>query len=156
MRTFDLSPLFRSTVGYDRLGEIVDFVTRNADNATAYPPYNIEKTGDDSYRVSIAAAGFGPSDLDVTVHGSVLTVTGRQAKDKDDGKFLHRGIAGRAFQRQFELAEHVRVVKADQENGILNIDLVRDVPEAARPRKIEIIARTDKAPNLIEADAQAA
>jgi molecular chaperone IbpA len=156
MRTFDLSPLFRATVGFDRLGEIVDWVNRTEDANAPYPPYNIEKTGDDSYRVSIAAAGFGPEDLDVSVHGSVLTVTGRSRNEGDGSKFLHRGIAGRAFQRRFELADHVHVVSATQENGILHVDLVREVPETARPRKIEITTKTDVAPALIEATAKAA
>lgn len=144
MRTFDLSPLFRSTVGFDRLGDILEWVNRADEASGAFPPYNIEKTADDAYRVSIAAAGFAPEDLDVTVHGGVLTVTGRAKAQSEQQKFLHRGIAGRAFQRRFQLADYVRVQSATQENGILHIDLVREVPEAARPRRIEI-ATTAKA-----------
>jgi molecular chaperone IbpA len=138
MRTFDLSPLFRSTVGFDRLGELMEFVSRNDDASASYPPYNIEKVGEDAYRVSIAVAGFAPEDLEITAHGSLLTVTGRAKKEVEGVKYLHRGIAGRAFQRQFQLAEHVKVTAATQDNGILHIELVRDVPEAARPRRIDI------------------
>ena len=150
MRTFDLSPLFRSTVGFDRLGELIELVSRNDDASTAYPPYNIEKTNEDAYRVSIAVAGFAPEDLEITVHGTVLTVTGRAKKEADGVKYLHRGIAGRAFQRQFQLADHVKVTGAAQDNGILHIELVRDVPEAARPRRIEINRADQPTQRLID------
>jgi molecular chaperone IbpA len=150
MRTFDLSPLFRSTVGFDRLGELIDLVSRNDDASAAYPPYNIEKTNEDAYRVSIAVAGFAPEDLEITVHGSVLTVTGRAKKEVEGVKYLHRGIAGRAFQRQFQLADHVKVTGAAQDNGILHIELVRDVPEAARPRRIDINRVEHSSQHLID------
>jgi len=139
MRTFDLSPLFRATVGFDRLNDVLDWVSRTEEGGNnAYPPYNIEKTGDDAYRITIAVAGFREEELDITQHASVLTVTGK-AKTVDEGKtYLHRGIAGRAFQRRFELADFVRVTGAALENGLLHVELVREVPEAQRPRRIEI------------------
>ena len=156
MRSFDLSPLFRASVGFDRLGEIMDWVNRTEEGAgTTYPPYNIEKTGEDAYRVSIAVAGFKPEELDINVHRSVLTVSGRTKSESDPGKsFLHRGIAGRAFERRFELADYVKVSKADLENGLLHIELVREVPEEAKPRKVAI-GNTPSA-KLINTEAKAA
>jgi len=155
MRTFDLSPLFRASVGFDRLGEIVDWVNRTDDGAGTYPPYNIEKTSEDAYRVSIAVAGFKADELDINVHRSVLTVTGRSKAETEAGKFLHRGIAGRAFERRFELADYVKVAKADLESGLLHIDLVREVPEAAKPRKVAIGSEPVSA-RLINSEAKAA
>ncbi|MEM9012907.1 MAG: Hsp20 family protein [Pseudomonadota bacterium] len=141
MRTYDFSPLFRSTVGFDRLVNLLDHV-RDADvNQTAYPPYNIEKTGDDAYRITIAVAGFSDDELTVEAKDGQLTVAGRKAKDGDDAaSFLHRGIAARAFERRFQLAEFVRADAARTENGLLHIDLVREVPEARKPRQIAINA----------------
>jgi molecular chaperone IbpA len=137
MRNYDLSPLFRSTVGFDRLARLVDNATRLED--TGYPPYNIEKLGEDSYRVTMAVAGFSADELDITVHENTLTVTG-EAKQADatSVQYLHRGIARRAFERRFQLADHIRVSGAALNNGLLGIDLVREVPETLKPRKIEI------------------
>jgi molecular chaperone IbpA len=138
MDRFDFSPLFRSTIGFDRLTRLVDAATRVDSSALAYPPYNIEKTGEDAYRLTMAVAGFAPDEVDVTVHEGMLLVTGNAKKDEDDGRYLHRGIARRAFERRFSLADHIKVVGANLDNGMLHVDLVREVPEAAKPRKIQI------------------
>ena len=139
MRNYDLSPLFRSTVGFDRLARLVDGATRVEDASAGYPPYNIEKLGEEDYRVTMAVAGFTADEIDITVHENTLTVTG-QAKQADAPatQFLHRGIARRAFERRFQLADHIRVKAAALTNGLLDIELVRDVPEQLKPRKIEI------------------
>jgi len=138
MDRFDFSPLFRSTIGFDRLTRLVDAASRVDSAALAYPPYNIEKTGEDAYRLTMAVAGFSPGEVDVTVHESSLLVTGKAKSDDDGSRYLHRGIARRAFERRFSLADHIKVVGASLDNGMLHVDLVRDVPEAAKPRKIEI------------------
>ena len=139
MRNYDLSPLFRSTVGFDRLARLVDSATRFDDASAGYPPYNIEKTGDEDYRVTMAVAGFNTDEIDITVHENTLTVTG-QAKQADTNaaQYLHRGIARRAFERRFQLADHIKVKGAALTNGLLDIELVREVPEQLKPRKIEI------------------
>ena len=138
MRTYnlDLTPLFRSTVGFDRMGRLLD--TAFNSEAPSYPPYNIEKIADDQYRITMAVAGFNEADLDITQNNNTLIVTGEQEKDEVDSKYLHRGIATRAFQRQFELADHVNVTNAGLENGLLVIELKREVPEELKPRKITI------------------
>ena len=138
MRTYnlDLTPLFRSTVGFDRMGRLLD--TAFNSEAPSYPPYNIEKIADDQYRITMAVAGFNESDLDITQNNNTLIVTGEQEKDEVDSKYLHRGIATRAFQRQFELADHVNVTNAGLENGLLVIELKREVPDELKPRKIAI------------------
>ncbi len=138
MDRFDFSPLFRSTIGFDRLTRLVDAATRVDSAALAYPPYNIEKTGEDAYRLTMAVAGFSPDEVDVTVHESTLLVTGKAKKEEEDGRYLHRGIARRAFERRFSLADYLKVVGANLDNGMLHVDLVREVPEAAKPRKIQI------------------
>ncbi len=150
MHTFDLSPLFRSTIGFDRLASMLDSASTEA--GSGFPAYNIEVTGEDTYRITMALAGFGASDLDITSEQNTLTVAGRKAaKDEaDERKYLHRGIAERSFKRRFQLADHVRVTGADLENGLLHIDLVREVPEAMKPQKISIGSR------LIEAKAEKA
>jgi molecular chaperone IbpA len=140
MDRFDFSPLFRSTIGFDRLTRMVDAATRVDNAALAYPPYNIEKTGEDAYRLTMAVAGFSPDELDVTVQENVLLVTGKSKKDGEDSHYLHRGIARRAFERRFSLADHIKAVGANLLNGMLHVDLVREVPEAAKPRKIQISA----------------
>ena len=139
MRTFDLSPLYRSTVGFDRLFSLLDTVG-GADTAQPYPPYNIERTGDNTYRVTMAVAGFGEGDLDIQAKENVLTVKGEKKEEKaDEGReVLYRGIAARAFERRFQLADHVEVTGASLENGLLHIELVREIPEAMKPRKISI------------------
>jgi molecular chaperone IbpA len=138
MQAFDFSPLFRSTVGFDRLTRLLDSATRVDDSALSYPPYNIEQTGEDSYRIVMAVAGFGDSDLTLTQQGNSLLIWGKHEKPAEEKKFLYRGIAGRAFERRFELADHIKVVGAKLTNGLLNVELVREVPEAMKPRSIKI------------------
>ena len=140
MRTFDFSPLFRSTVGFDRLAAMLDATARLDEQAYSYPPYNIEKLGDDSYRITMAVAGFGPENLEIVAKDRSLTVSGKSAQEKGGVEYLHRGLAGRAFERRFELADHVQVKGAALNNGLLHIDLVREVPEAMKPRSIAITA----------------
>jgi molecular chaperone IbpA len=146
MRTFDLSPLHRFTVGFDNVGRLLDTAARLDDAANAYPPYNIEKLGDDDYRVSMAVAGFSETDLDVTVEDTTLIIRGRMERHEEDSpeeapKFLHRGIATRAFERRFELADHIKVEGASLVNGLLHVDLKREVPEEKKPRHIAITQR---------------
>ena len=138
MRSYDLSPLFRSTVGFDRMMRLLDAASRMDESAPSYPPYNIEKTGEDAYRITMAVAGFSEDELNVTVQEGVLTVTGRAAKDEEPKQCLHRGIARRAFERRFELADHIQARGANLANGLLHIDLVREVPEAMKPRAIKV------------------
>ena len=140
MDGFNLSPLFRSTIGFDRMLRMVDAATRVDGTSPGYPPYNIEKTGDDAYRLTMAVAGFSPSELEVTVHENVLRVSGKSQKDeeKNGNGYLHRGIARRAFDRRFSLADHMKVTGAHLDNGMLHVELVHEVPEAAKPRSIEI------------------
>ena len=148
MRTFDLTPLLRSTVGFDHLNRVLEAATRLDDQAVAYPPYNIEKLGDDRYRITMAVAGFSDADLDVTAQGNSLVITGKPRKEETPVQYLHRGIAGRAFERRFELADHIRVAAATLAHGLLHVDLVREVPEAMKPRTIPI--GTAAEPALIE------
>src|SRR5690348_3455470 len=134
MRTFDFSPFFRSTVGFDRLFDMLDEV---ADNSTAYPPYNIERTDENHYRITLAVAGFGEKDLNIEVREGVLGITGK----RDEGQkqsLLYQGIAGRAFDRRFQLAEHVEVRSARLENGLLHVELERVIPEEKKPGRVEI------------------
>ena len=138
MRTFDLSPLYRSTVGFDRLFSLMD----GAEAAPGYPPYNIERTGENDYRVTVAVAGFAEKDLSVDVKDRVLTIAAKKEEASDKPAFLHQGIAGRAFERSFQLAEHVEVKAARLENGLLHVDLERLVPEEKKPRRITINAPT--------------
>ncbi|MBV8122210.1 MAG: Hsp20 family protein [Alphaproteobacteria bacterium] len=140
MDRFDFSPLFRSTIGFDRLIRLLDTASRVDSAALAYPPYNIEKTGEDAYRLTMAMAGFSPDEIDVTVHENTLLVTGKAKKEEDGSRYLHRGIARRAFERRFSLADHIKVVGASLANGMLHVDLVHEVPEEAKPRKIEIVS----------------
>jgi molecular chaperone IbpA len=138
MDRFDFSPLFRSTIGFDRLTRLVDAATRIDNASLAYPPYNIEKTGEDAYRLTMAVAGFSEDELDVTAQENTLLVTGKAKKEEDENRYLHRGIARRVFERRFSLADHIKVVGASLVNGMLHVDLVREVPEAAKPRKVQI------------------
>jgi len=139
MDRFDFSPLFRSTIGFDRLTRLVDAATSVDSAAVAYPPYNIETTGEDAYRLTMAVAGFSPAELDITVQENTLLVTGKAQKDDEDGGgYLHRGIARRTFERRFSLADHMKVTGASLNNGLLSVDVVREVPEAAKPRTIKI------------------
>jgi molecular chaperone IbpA len=139
MRTLDFAPLLRSSIGFENLNRLVEFATRG-DEAQAFPPYNIEKVGEGAYRISMAVAGFGQDELDLTVQENTLIVTGKAAEQPETGdrQFLHRGIAKRAFERRFQLADTIKVTGASYENGLLNIELVREVPEHKKPRKIEI------------------
>lgn len=151
MRSYDLSPLYRATVGFDRMMNLLDSAARVDESAPAYPPYNIEKIDEDSYRISMAVAGFAEEELDITVTENSLVISGKKEKGADkDNKFLHRGIANRSFQRSFELADHIRVAGAALENGLLHIDLVREVPEAMKPRSIKIDTTAPKAAKVIE------
>ncbi len=139
MRGFDFAPLYRATVGFDQIADLMDRLLTNEVSQPSYPPYNIEKLGDDAWRISIAVAGFGEDELNVEVRENALIVTAKKKVDEDEGRvFLHRGIATRAFERRFHLADHVRVIGATHVNGMLHIDLRREVPEALKPRKIEI------------------
>ena len=134
MTTFDFAPFYRTTVGFDRLFDLVDSSARSD-----WPPYNIEKKGDNDYAISMAIAGFGPEEIEITQHGTQLLVTGQRKPEQKDGRqYLHHGIAARSFKQVFNLAEHMKVVTADVANGLLCIDLVREVPEQLKPRKIEI------------------
>ncbi len=138
MRNFDLAPLYRATVGFDQIADLMDRVTA-AEQGKTYPPYNIEKTGDDSWRITLAVAGFGTDDLSIELRENLLVVAAKRADDAEEGRtYLHRGIATRAFERRFTLAQHVQVTGARTQNGLLSIDLVREVPEALKPRRIEI------------------
>ncbi|MDK3075195.1 Hsp20 family protein [Sedimentitalea sp. JM2-8] len=138
MRTFDFAPLHRATVGFDQIADLMDRVMTNDVSQSSYPPYNIEKTAADSYRISIAVAGFSDSDLMVEVKENALVVAAKKAEDDSGRTYLHRGIATRAFERRFHLADHVRVTGASHVDGMLHIDLQREVPEALKPRRIEI------------------
>ena len=138
MTTFDFSPLFRSSVGFDSIPLLLDTAMRAADHADSYPPYNIEKTDERNYRISIAVAGFSQPDLEVTAKEDMLVVCSKAQQVGDRNKYLYRGIAGRAFERKFQLADHIRVVSADLTNGLLHINLEREVPEELKPRTIEI------------------
>jgi molecular chaperone IbpA len=137
MRSFDFTPYRRSTIGFDRLFEFLE--SANREQADNYPPYDIEKVSDDRYRITLAVAGFAPGDIDITARQNLLTVTGRKAETRNrDGSFVHVGIATRAFERRFELADFVRVESADMKDGLLSIELVREIPDAMKPRKVEI------------------
>jgi len=136
MRSYDLTPLYRTTVGFDRLFDLLDSVGKS--EAGGYPPYNIERLGENDYRITLAVAGFAEGDLDIVVHENTLNVVGKRPDSDDTRAFLHQGIAGRSFERRFELAEHVEVAGASLVNGLLNIDLKREIPEAMKPRKVAI------------------
>jgi molecular chaperone IbpA len=148
---FDFTPLYRSSVGFDRLFQLLDEAA--AAETQSYPPYNIERVGDNEYRITMAVAGFGPSDVAIEAKGNTLTVTGKKAdKAAPAGEMLHQGIAARGFERRFQLADHVEVKGADMDNGLLHITLKREVPEALKPRQIPI----GNSPKLKAIDAKAA
>lgn len=138
MRNFDLTPLYRASVGFDRMADVMDRTMSADSTQVGYPPYNIEKTGDDTYRISIAVAGFAPDDLTVEVRDGSVIVTAQKPEEDENRTYLHRGIANRAFERKFTLADHVRVEGANFTDGMLHIELVREIPEALKPRRIEI------------------
>ena len=153
MRHVDFSPLYRSTVGFDRLFTMLDSLGQPESGQT-YPPYNIERTGEDAYRISMAVAGFSDSELSIEAHRNVLSVKGEKTEEKVEGnEFLHRGIASRAFERRFQLADHVEVSGAELRNGLLHIDLKRNIPEEMKPRRIAIAATQAEAKQI---EAQAA
>ena len=154
MRQFDLAPLYRSTVGFDRLFAALDGYV-STEQAPTYPPYNIERTGETTYRVTVAVAGFTDSDLAIEVKENALTIRGERKPVQDKSvEVLHQGIAGRAFERRFQLADHVQVVGATLENGLLHVDLVREIPEAKKPRRIEIASGRPAAQPTIEGSVQ--
>jgi molecular chaperone IbpA len=138
MRSFVFAPLYRATVGFDQIADLMDRVSTNDVSQSNYPPYNIEKTSADGYRISIAVAGFSENDLAIEVKENTLYVSARKPETTDDNIYLHRGIATRAFDRKFHLADHVRATAASHSDGMLHIDLVRELPEALKPRRIEI------------------
>ena len=155
MAAYDFTPFYRSTVGFDRLFSLFDQLS-SVDNGQTYPPYNIERTGENAYRITIAVAGFGEKDLSLESKDNTLTIKGeRKEENGKDREVLYRGIAGRAFERRFQLADHVEVRGAVLENGLLHVDLVREVPEALKPRKIEITTSGQKA-KVKQIDAAAA
>lgn len=140
MRTYDLTPLFRSTIGFDNLSRLIDSAMKVDEAVPAYPPYNIEKLNDDAYRITMAVAGFSENELSLVTQDNVLLVTGKQASDDTQAErvYLHRGIAARAFERRFQLADHVKVIGASLKDGLLHVELKREVPEAKKPRAIKI------------------
>jgi molecular chaperone IbpA len=148
MRAFDISPFARSSIGFDRLFELLEATSRLDDSELSYPPYNIEKLGEDAYRLTMAVAGFSLDELSIVAQQNTLTISGRK-KGEEERHYLHRGLATRAFQRQFNLAEYVQVASATLENGLLSIDLVREVPEAMRPRRVEIAVGSPPAQKVL-------
>jgi len=137
MRNFDLTPLYRSAIGFDRLASMIDSASRN-EQQTAFPPYNIESLGENAYRITMAVAGFSGEELNISSEQGTLTITGAKQADEVERNYLYQGIAARNFERRFQLADHVKVVKASMENGLLHVELVREVPEAMKPRTIAI------------------
>lgn len=137
MRDFDLSPLYRSAIGFDRLASMLDNATRN-DNQPSYPPYNIELLGENAYRITMAVAGFDISELNIQSENSTLLISGTKEPEKQQHQYLYQGIAARNFERRFQLADHVKVTRAHMKHGLLHVDLVREIPEAMKPRSIQI------------------
>lgn len=142
MRNFDFTPLYRSAIGFDRMANLLDNLSRAEQNQPSYPPYNIELTGEDKYRITMAVAGFDRSEIAIEVNQNLLTVTGNKAQQVEQKTFLHQGIAARSFERRFQLADHVQVLTANYENGLLHVDLQRVIPEAMKPRNIPISSAT--------------
>ena len=138
MTTIDLSPLYRSSIGFDRMGSLLDSALRSEKTTGGYPPYDIEVRGDNEYAITLAVAGFEQSELDIQVEKGLLTVRGKKAEDKTTRSYLHQGIANRAFERKFNLADHVEVSGADLNNGLLTVNLLREIPEAMKPKSITI------------------
>ncbi|MBC6416204.1 MAG: Hsp20 family protein [Rhodospirillales bacterium] len=157
MRNYDLSPLLRASVGFDRLMTMLDSAARAEDAGPSYPPYNIEKLDQNRYRISMAVSGFAESELEITAKEQTLIVTGRKAKaEPEAANFLYRGIAQRAFERRFDLADHIKVTGASLENGLLHIELIHEIPEAKKPRAIAIHSGVQPDPKAIEGNKQAA
>ena len=146
--TYDFTPLFRTAIGFDRLARLMDSAQETAAAPSAYPPYNIERVGEDSYRLTMAVAGFSPDDLEMVVRDNTLVIAGRVKAETQKGEVLYRGIAGRAFERRFALADHIVVEGADLQNGLLHVGLKRVVPEALKPRRIAIGGAQAAAPTI--------
>jgi molecular chaperone IbpA len=154
MKHFDLTPLYRSTIGFDRLGSMLDTLSSFEGEAPSYPPYNIERVGENDYRISMAVAGFSESDLEIEVRENTLSIRGEKRTEQENSTFLHRGIASRSFERRFELAAYVVVKGASLENGLLHVDLARELPEAMKPRTIEITTNSGAdEPKVIDSQA---
>lgn len=151
MRSFDFSPFYRSAIGFDRIANILDNLNRAEQNQPSYPPYNIELTGEDKYRISMAVAGFDPAEINIEVNQNNLTVSGNKATEEKSRTYLHQGIAARSFERRFQLADHVQVQSANYENGLLHVELQRIIPEAMKPRNIPIGTAVDQE-KLVEVD----
>jgi len=150
MRTYDFSPLWRSTIGFDRLFDLAETAQRGVEDN--YPPYNIARVDDDRYQISLAVAGFSPDEISITAEQNVVTIEGNKA-EKPEGEYLYRGISNRAFKRQFNLADYVQVKNASFDNGLLKIELFREIPEAMKPRRIAINGMTSSGPHKLEAKA---
>ena len=148
MRTLDMTPLFRTSVGFDRVHRFMDAALQSDTSQTSYPPYNIQRHDNNEYSITLAVAGFAPEDLNIEVKENLLSVAGERKSSKATGEYLHRGIAGRGFQRRFHLADHIRVLGAHMEHGLLTIQLVREIPEALKPRTIAI---TSIGPSTVDA-----
>jgi len=154
MRHFDLTPLYRSAIGFDRIGSLLDTLNTFEGEAPTYPPYNIERVAENDYRISMAVAGFSESDLDIEVKEHTLSIRGEKRVEQENSTFLHRGIAARSFERRFQLADYVVVKGASLENGLLHVDLVRELPEAMKPRTIEITTKKDsEQPKVLDSKA---
>jgi len=154
MRHFDLTPLYRSTIGFDRIGSLLDTLSSFEGDAPSYPPYNIERESENAYRISMAVAGFSESDLDIEVKENTLSIRGEKRVEQENSTFLHRGIAARSFERRFQLADYVVVKGASLENGLLHVELVRELPETMKPRTIEITTKTEaEQPKVLDSKA---
>lgn len=150
MRNYDFAPLYRSMIGFDHMASLIDSASRTSQKQPSYPPYNIEQFDDDNYQISMAVAGFDESELAITSENNSLTVEGKKAADETAHKFLHQGIAARNFKHTFQLAEHVKITQADLRNGLLYLNLVREIPEAMKPRQIKIGLTETSKPKLTE------
>jgi len=153
VRHFDLTPLYRSTIGFDRIGSLLDTLNAFEGETPSYPPYNIERESENAYRISMAVAGFGEGDLDIEVKENTLSIRGEKRVEQENSTFLHRGIAARSFERRFQLADYVVVKGASLENGLLHVELVRELPEAMKPRTIEITTKTEEQPKILDSQA---
>jgi molecular chaperone IbpA len=138
MRNFDFSPLYRSAIGFDRMANVLDSLTRSEQSQPSYPPYNIELTGDDKYRITMAVAGFSKEELNIEISQGILIVSGSKAADEKERTYLYQGIAARGFERRFQLADHVQVLSADYENGLLHVECQKIIPESLKPRRVQI------------------
>ncbi|MBT5230001.1 MAG: Hsp20 family protein [Methylococcales bacterium] len=144
MNTFDFSPLYRSSIGFDRVASMMNNAARREQTQPNYPPYNIELLSENQYRITMAIAGFNDNDIDIELEKNTLTITGKQPEPTEEKNYLHHGIAGRSFERQFQLAEHVKVAQASLENGLLHIEMVREIPETLKAKKIAINTTNQK------------